>query len=129
MVSATRNCAAPDSAAYLGVFPSSAEGWGLGVSECLSFGLPVIHSDLPALSEAAQGLMPSFAAGDGEALHAALFDLLSAPEKVEALRAVARTRYRAGPESGFAEKVYSRLRAESISAMRDGPAMLNRAAE
>ncbi|MEO0919644.1 MAG: glycosyltransferase [Pseudomonadota bacterium] len=41
------------------VFPSSAEGWGIGVTEALRFGKPVIHTDTPQLNEAGHSLMPS----------------------------------------------------------------------
>ena len=36
------------------VFPSIAEGWGLGASEALDFGAPVVVSDIPPLREATQ---------------------------------------------------------------------------
>lgn len=45
--------------AAFGVFPSFLEGWGLGASECLDFGLPVIVSTAAALSESTGGLMPA----------------------------------------------------------------------
>ncbi|HVM31558.1 MAG TPA: glycosyltransferase [bacterium] len=45
--------------ALFGVLPSFLEGWGLGASECLDFGLPVIVSTTPALKEATGGLMPA----------------------------------------------------------------------
>lgn len=41
------------------LFPSHAEGFGLPVAESLSFGTPVIVSDLPALREASEDLMPA----------------------------------------------------------------------
>ncbi|NKF23355.1 glycosyltransferase family 4 protein [Solimonas marina] len=50
--------------ARFGVFPSHAEGWGLGAAECLDFGLPVLISDAPALAEATQQLMPIIDADD-----------------------------------------------------------------
>jgi glycosyltransferase involved in cell wall biosynthesis len=45
--------------AKFSVFPSYMEGWGLGASESLSYGVPCIISTAPALIEATQGLMPS----------------------------------------------------------------------
>lgn len=45
--------------ALFGVFPSRAEGWGYGASECLDFGLPVVVSTAPALIEATGGMMPA----------------------------------------------------------------------
>lgn len=41
------------------VFPSRVEGWGLPITEALSFGKVCIHSDDPAQLEASQGLMPA----------------------------------------------------------------------
>ncbi|MCU0790063.1 MAG: glycosyltransferase [Nitratireductor sp.] len=45
--------------AEFSVFPSCKEGWGMGASESLDFGLPVIVSTAPALVEAVRGLMPA----------------------------------------------------------------------
>jgi len=42
------------------VFPSLAEGFGLPVSESLSFGTPVVVGNCPALIEASEGLMPAY---------------------------------------------------------------------
>lgn len=95
--------------ALFGIFPSSSEGWGLGVSECLTFGLPVVHSDIPALSEAAQGLMPTFAAGDLDALVTVLSSLLSNPALVEDMRRQA-SLYDAGGHDRFAKCVFGKLR-------------------
>ena len=64
--------------AAFGLFPSLDEGFGLGVAECLDFGLPCFISDAPALAEAAQGLMPILPADSPErwfdALQAAVID-------------------------------------------------------
>jgi glycosyltransferase involved in cell wall biosynthesis len=38
------------------VYPSYAEGFGLPILEALSFGVPVVHSDDPALVEVAGGV-------------------------------------------------------------------------
>lgn len=53
--------------ALFGVMPSRDEGWGLGASECLDFGLPVVVSTAPALQEAVQGLMPAIDPDDQDA--------------------------------------------------------------
>jgi glycosyltransferase involved in cell wall biosynthesis len=50
--------------ALFGVMPSFLEGWGLGASECLDFGVPVIISTAPALREATRGIMPSLDPND-----------------------------------------------------------------
>ena len=52
------------------VIPSRYEGWGLGASECLDFGTPVIVSTAPALQEAVRGLMPAIDADDEDAWYA-----------------------------------------------------------
>lgn len=97
--------------AHLGLFPSSAEGWGLGVSECMANGLPVVHADVPALKEAAQKLMPVLPAGDFDAWAATLKDLFEHPEKIDALRDLVVERYDHGTPEGFAGCVISYLQA------------------
>ena len=58
--------------ALFGVIPSRDEGWGLGASECLDFGTPVIVSTAPALQEAVRGLMPAIDPDDEVAWYAAI---------------------------------------------------------
>jgi len=41
-------------------FPSRIEGWGLPITEALSYGKICVHSTDPAQFEASQGLMPAF---------------------------------------------------------------------
>jgi glycosyltransferase involved in cell wall biosynthesis len=41
------------------VFPSRIEGWGLPITEALSYGKVCVHSTDPAQFEASQGLMPA----------------------------------------------------------------------
>ena len=53
--------------ARFGLYPSVAEGWGLGAAESLDFGLPILISDAPALAEATQNLMPVTPADDLDA--------------------------------------------------------------
>lgn len=54
--------------AYLGaeayLQPSLAEGFGLAVVEALAFGLPVVHSDIPALVELTAGAAIAIPLGD-----------------------------------------------------------------
>lgn len=96
--------------AMLGLFPSSQEGWGLGVSECLAYGLPVIHSDIPVLHEAAQDTMPAAPVGDVDAWTEILASHLASPEKIKALREKIRTGYEPGEPDGFARCIVSHLR-------------------
>jgi len=71
--------------AKFSVFPSTSEGWGLGVSEAMFFGLPVVHTSLPALSEASQGMMPTFAADDFDAMFEVVAKLVAQPELISQL--------------------------------------------
>jgi glycosyltransferase involved in cell wall biosynthesis len=52
--------------------PSRAEGFGLPVLEAMALGVPVVHSDAPALVEVSGGTAVVIPRGDAEALAAAL---------------------------------------------------------
>lgn len=69
------------------VFPSFEEGWGLGASEAMDFGTPVLISDIPALREATQNLMPAMPAKDEARWTDTLHNLITRPEALAALRA------------------------------------------
>lgn len=96
--------------ACLGLFPSSAEGWGFGVAECLAYQLPVLHSDIPVLHEVAQGLMPAAPVRDVEAWAAQVRDLLTHPGRIDNLRQAIARHYRPVDSAAFAEKLFSHLR-------------------
>ena len=49
--------------AFAYVFPSENEGFGIPILEAMGFGVPVIHSDQPALMEVAGGAGLAFASG------------------------------------------------------------------
>jgi glycosyltransferase involved in cell wall biosynthesis len=57
--------------------PSRAEGFGLPVLEAMSFGVPVVISDAPALVEVAGGAAVVTPVGDAEALADALSRVVS----------------------------------------------------
>ena len=95
--------------ARLGLFPSLAEGWGLGVSEALSYGKPVVHSDIPILHEAAQGLMPSAEAGNVDAWVETLHGIFAESGRLDALAEAVKTQYRVGKPDDFARCVVSHL--------------------
>lgn len=76
------------------IFPSFEEGWGLGASESLDFGTPVIISTAPALSEATQGLMPAIDPNDLNAWVSSIEALISSDEHIQNLRNIVTLRYR-----------------------------------
>jgi glycosyltransferase involved in cell wall biosynthesis len=96
--------------AKLGVFSSSLEGWGLGVSECLGYGLPVVHSDVPSLREASQGLMPVVPLEDYDAWTEVVGTLLTDPAALDELRRRAREEFVSEGPEGFARCMLGRLR-------------------
>jgi glycosyltransferase involved in cell wall biosynthesis len=80
-------------AADLFVLPTLYEGYGMVVAEAISFGLPVVASDTGAIAELlatqAGRLVPP---GDGNALQAALHELLATPGALAACAAGAERR-------------------------------------
>ena len=80
--------------AEFSVYPSAVEGWGLGAAECLDFGLPVLISDAPSLTEATQGLMPTIPARNVEAWCAAVAKACTDPAWLDELRKTIASRYR-----------------------------------
>lgn len=87
--------------AEFSLYPSAVEGWGLGAAECLDFGLPVLISDAPSLTEATQGLMPTIPAHDVEAWCAAVTRACTDPVWLVELRHTIATRYRPIREREF----------------------------
>jgi glycosyltransferase involved in cell wall biosynthesis len=72
--------------------PSLAEGFGLPVLEAMAAGVPVVHSDAPALVEVAGGAGRCVPRGDAKALAAALRDVLFSPTLASSLAAAGRSR-------------------------------------
>lgn len=80
-----------DRAAVLAV-PSRAEGFGLPVLEGMAAGVPVVHSDAPALLEVGGGATVSFTRGDVAALAERLTGVLDDPALAADLAARGRLR-------------------------------------
>lgn len=93
--------------------PSLAEGFGLPVLEAMAAGVPVVHSDAPALVEVAGGAGVSVPRGDPAALATSLRSVLEAPERTVAMLERARRRADSFSWTAAAEalwKLHTRLR-------------------
>jgi glycosyltransferase involved in cell wall biosynthesis len=86
------------------LFPSFSEGWGLAVSESLYHGTPVVMSTAPALTEAAQGLMPQYEPDDVVTWTQAIKKLIEDPAALDALRVRAKD-FKPIPVGSFAAKL------------------------
>jgi glycosyltransferase involved in cell wall biosynthesis len=75
------------------VFPSVAEGWGLGATESLDLGTPVLISDIAALQEASQRLMPALLPDDEPGWRDGIDRLISEPELRQSLRKAIAEKY------------------------------------
>jgi len=91
-------------------FPSTAEGFGLPLVEAMHFGLPIVHSDAPALVEVAGGAGLAVEREGGEPYSERLADALTrvvTDSKLrDRLRVLARDRARAFTWASSAEKVW-----------------------
>ncbi|MDQ1582554.1 MAG: hypothetical protein QOF36_608 [Microbacteriaceae bacterium] len=92
------------------VYPSLAEGFGLPLIEALGFGVPVIHSDDPALVEVGGGaglvVARNPAAGYPERLAAAISQVITDRSLSDRLRVQATDRARAFSWRDSAERVW-----------------------
>ncbi|SFW42864.1 glycosyltransferase family 4 protein [Amycolatopsis australiensis] len=87
--------------------PSLAEGFGLGLLEAMAAGVPVVHTDVPALAEVAGGAGLMVPRGDAAALAAALREVLGSPSRAAGLVRAGRERARAFTWRRAAESVWA----------------------
>ncbi|HKR52303.1 MAG TPA: glycosyltransferase family 1 protein [Pseudonocardiaceae bacterium] len=87
--------------------PSRAEGFGLPVLEAMAAGVPVAHSDAPALVEVAGGAGMTVQRDDPAALSTALRAVLSDPGQAETMIAAGRRRARRFTWEATARQVWS----------------------
>ncbi|MGH4017180.1 MAG: glycosyltransferase family 4 protein [Pseudonocardiaceae bacterium] len=87
--------------------PSQAEGFGLPVLEAMAVGVPVVHSDAPALVEVAGGAGMTFERGDPAALATAVRAVLSDHAKADAMVAAGRRRAQQFTWEHTARRVWS----------------------
>ncbi|GLZ38506.1 glycosyltransferase family 1 protein [Actinokineospora sp. NBRC 105648] len=98
--------------------PSRAEGFGLPVLEAMAAGVPVVHSDAPALVEVAGGAGISVAAADPSGWTSALRSVIESPDQRAAMAAAGRARaahftWRAAAEAVWAVHVHLYARRHS----------------
>jgi glycosyltransferase involved in cell wall biosynthesis len=86
--------------------PSLAEGFGLPVAEAMAAGVPVVHSDAPALVEVSGGAGIAFPRGDRAALVSALRTVLSDAVLIGRLVTLGRTRAEAFTWENAARSVW-----------------------
>ncbi len=87
--------------------PSLAEGFGLGLLEAMAAGVPVVHTDVPALVEVAGGAGVTVPRGDAAALTRALREVLGSPERAAELTRSGRDRAKSFTWRRAAEAVWA----------------------
>lgn len=92
--------------AEFGLYPSLAEGWGLGAAESLDYELPIIVSDTPSLAEATQGLMPILPADDLDSWKRVVRRAVDDPSWSQVLRQRIRQQYHPIREGDFASRLF-----------------------
>jgi glycosyltransferase involved in cell wall biosynthesis len=83
------------------VYPSCIEGWGLPITEALTFGKVCVHADDPAQKEASQGLVPVCHPDDYPAWKSEILSLAGDERRRAGLEAVIRERFRPRSDEAF----------------------------
>ncbi|WP_031465460.1 glycosyltransferase family 4 protein [Sciscionella sediminilitoris] len=89
------------------VAPSRSEGFGLPVLEAMAAGVPVVHSNAPALVELADGTGLGFPVGDAHALAAVLRDVFENTAATAARVTAAKARAKAFTWADSAARVWA----------------------
>ena len=76
--------------AQLFVMPSVCEGFGMPVLEAMAAGTPVLHSDYPALKEAAGGCGKEFKVGNAQSLTETIKRLWQSPQTLQEMSVAGR---------------------------------------
>lgn len=92
------------------VYPSFYEGWGLPISESLSFGKLCIASDTSAMPEAGQGLCVHHSPGDPESWYRTIRDLLLNPSRLEMYEKEIASRYCAASWDEIIDQILNSVR-------------------
>jgi len=87
--------------------PSLAEGFGLPLLEAMAAGIPVVHTDVPALVEVAGGAGLCVPRGDASLLAKALREVLGAPERAAEMARLGRERAKSFTWRSAAEAVWA----------------------
>ena len=102
--------------AKLFVMPSICEGFGMPVLEAMAAGTPVIHSDYPALKEAAGGCGKEFMVGNAQSLAETIKHLWQSPQTLQEMASAGREYARRQTWRQWGEKAADVLRTVSLKA-------------
>ncbi|SDP04461.1 Glycosyltransferase involved in cell wall bisynthesis [Nakamurella panacisegetis] len=92
--------------AEVSVVPSRSEGFGLPLLEAMSRGIPVVHTDAPALLEVAGGAGLVVPVGNAAALGAAITSVLADPDLAARLSEAGRVRAAAYSWDAVADRLW-----------------------
>ncbi len=102
--------------AQLFVMPSICEGFGMPILEAMAAGTPVLHSDYPALKEAAGGCGKEFMVGNAQSLAETIKRLWQSPQTLQEMASAGREYARRQTWRQWGEKAADVLRTVSLKA-------------